>query len=184
MEIKITAPLGKEQAKTLRAGDAVLLTGVVYTARDAAHKRLCALLDEKKPLPFEIKDAVIYYVGPTPAKPGCVTGSAGPTTSCRMDAYAPRLLALGQTGMIGKGARSEEVRRSMIENGAVYFGSIGGAAALTAGCITKSELVCYEDLGSEAIRRLWVKDMPLTVVIDSMGNDLYVTGREAYLESI
>lgn len=180
--IKVTAPLTKKQAKTLRAGDAVLLTGVIYTARDAAHKRLCALLDEGKPLPFDIENAVIYYVGPSPAKPGYVTGAAGPTTSCRMDAYAPRLLALGQTGMIGKGARSEEVRRSMVENGAVYFGSTGGAAALTAGCIKKSELICYEDLGSEAVRRLWVEDMPLTVVIDSYGENLYVKGREEYLK--
>lgn len=180
----MTAPLTKEQAKTLRAGDAVLLTGVVYTARDAAHKRLCALLDEGKPLPFDIENAVIYYVGPSPAKPGHVIGAAGPTTSGRMDAYAPRLLAMGQTGMIGKGARSEAVRQSVIENGAVYFGSTGGAAALTAGCIKKNEPVCYEDLGSEAVHRLWVEDMPLTVVIDTLGQDLYVTGREEYLKSL
>lgn len=182
--IKIMAPLEKKVAKQLRAGDTVLLSGVIYTARDAAHKRLCECLDAKQPLPFPIENAVIYYVGPSPAKPGHIIGSAGPTTSYRMDAYTPRLLDLGQTGMIGKGARSEAVRQSIIKNGAVYFGSTGGAAALTAGCIKKSELICYEDLGSEAIRKLWVEDMPLTVIIDSDGNNLYESGQKNYLNSI
>lgn len=182
-EIRIQAPLTEEQARSLKAGDSVLLSGVIYTARDAAHKRLCELLDRGEPLPIDLKDAVIYYVGPTPAKPGRAIGSAGPTTSYRMDAYAPRLLDLGLRGMIGKGSRSQEVVDSIVRNGAVYFAAIGGAAALTAKCITEAELVAYEDLGSEAIRRLTVKDMPVTVIVDAEGNDLYQIGRERYLHS-
>lgn len=178
----ITAPLTKEAAKQLRAGDEVLLSGIIYTARDAAHKRLVELLDKGEKLPIDIENAVIYYVGPTPAKPGDVIGSAGPTTSYRMDAYAPRLLDLGQTGMIGKGARGQNVIDSMVKNGAVYFASIGGAAALVADCVKECTLVCYEDLGSEAIRRLRVENMPLTVVIDSLGNNLYIEGQKAYLD--
>ncbi|MDR1885405.1 MAG: Fe-S-containing hydro-lyase, partial [Synergistaceae bacterium] len=172
----ITTPMSKEVAESLRAGDTVLLNGVVYTARDAAHARLVELLDQGKELPIDIKDAIIYYVGPTPAKPGQVIGSAGPTTSYRMDAYAPRLIGLGLRGMIGKGKRSQDVIDSMKTHGAVYFGAIGGAAALIAKTITACEMVCYEDLGSEAIRKLTVRDFPATVVIDSKGNNLYEIG--------
>lgn len=183
MEIRISTPLTYEKIKDLKAGDSVLLSGVIYSARDAAHKRLIELLDENKELPLDIKDAAIYYVGPSPEKPGQVIGSAGPTTSYRMDAYTPRLLDLGLRGMIGKGKRNEEVRESIVKNKSVYFGAIGGAAALIAKSIVKSEVIAYEDLGAEAIRRMEVKDMPLTVVIDSQGNNLYELGREAYLKS-
>jgi len=181
MEKRITTPLTKETALSLRAGDTVLISGTIYTARDAAHKRLVALLDKGEPLPVELQDAIIYYVGPTPPKPGQVIGSAGPTTSYRMDAYAPRLIEQGLRGMIGKGKRSPEVIDSMKKNGAVYFGAIGGAGALIAKTIVSSELVCYEDLQAEAIRRLTVKDFPATVIIDSNGNNLYETGVAAYL---
>lgn len=184
MEIKITTPLTEEKVKKLKAGDKVLLSGIIYTARDAAHGRLVDLLSKKEMLPIEIKDQVIYYVGPTPAKPGQVIGSAGPTTSYRMDAYAPKLLDLGLRGMIGKGSRNDSVINSMIKNKAVYFGAIGGAGALMSRCIVSSEIVAYDDLGAEAIRRLEVKDMPLTVVIDSEGNNLYKTGPQDYLKSI
>ena len=170
------------QAKQLRAGDSCLLSGVIYTARDAAHKRLCALIDAGQELPIDLKDAVIYFVGPTPAKPGQVIGSAGPTTSYRMDAYSPSLIALGQTGMIGKGKRGETVIAAMKQYGAVYFGAIGGCGALLSKCITKCEVVAYPDLGPEAIHRLEVKDFPVTVVIDSLGNSLYESGPRAFLE--
>ena len=165
----------------LRAGDRVLLSGTIYTARDAAHKRLCELVAQGKPLPLDVKDAVIYFVGPTPAKPGQAIGSAGPTTSYRMDAYTPTLLDLGELGMIGKGKRGPEVISAIKRNGAVYFGAIGGAGALLSRCVKSAELVCYEDLGAEAIRKLEVQDLPLTVVIDSTGSNLYETGRAAYL---
>jgi fumarate hydratase subunit beta len=178
---RIVTPISKEIAASLRAGDTVLLSGVVYTARDAAHARLVELLDQGKELPIDIRDAVIYYVGPTPAKPGQVIGSAGPTTSYRMDAYAPRLIELGLRGMIGKGKRSQDVIDSMKAHGAVYFGAIGGAAALIAKTIVGCEMVCYEDLGSEAIRKLTVKDFPATVVIDSLGNNLYEIGVKEYM---
>jgi fumarate hydratase subunit beta len=181
MAISITAPLSPEAARSLRAGDSCLLSGIIYTARDAAHKRLCALIEEGKELPIDVKDAVIYFVGPAPAKPGQVIGSAGPTTSYRMDAYSPALIALGQTGMIGKGKRSPEVIDAMKQHGAVYFGAIGGCGALLAKCIQSSVVVAYPDLGAEAIHRLEVKDFPVTVVIDSEGNNLYETGREDYL---
>ncbi len=180
MEYKLTAPLSKADAAKLRAGDTVLLSGTIYTARDAAHKRLCALAAEGKPLPFAIEDAVVYYAGPTPARPGGVIGSVGPTTSYRMDAYAPTLLDMGQTGMIGKGARGPEVVAAMRRTGAVYFAAIGGAGAAIAACVQSAELVCWEDLGSEAVRRLCVRDMPLTVVIDSQGENLYESGPAAY----
>ena len=182
MAISVKTPLSHEDARKLKAGDSVLLTGVIYTARDAAHKRLCALLEEGKALPFDIKDAVIYYVGPTPAAPGQVVGSAGPTTSDRMDAYSPTLIAQGQTGMIGKGKRGPEVIAAMKEHGAVYFGAIGGCGALLGKCVKKSETVAYPDLGAEAICRWEVEDLPVTVVIDSLGNNLYETGRAAYLQ--
>ena len=181
---KIRLPLTEELAKTLKAGDEVLLTGVVYTSRDAGHKRMCEALAQGRELPFDPKDATIYYVGPSPAKPGQVIGSAGPTTSGRMDAYAPTLLSVGVRGMIGKGARLPEVVEAMKTYHGVYFGAIGGAGALLAQCIKRSELIAYEDLGAEALRRLFVEDMPLVVIIDQEGNNLYEAGRRAYLEKI
>ncbi|MBR6825656.1 MAG: Fe-S-containing hydro-lyase [Oscillospiraceae bacterium] len=184
MAVKLTAPITVEEARKLRAGDSVLLSGTIYTARDAAHKRLCELVAEGKELPFPIQDAVIYFVGPTPAKEGQAIGSAGPTTSYRMDAYSPTLIAQGLTGMIGKGKRGPEVVEAMKEHGAVYFGAIGGCGALLSNCIKKAEIVCYEDLGAEAIRRLEVEDFPVVVIIDSEGNNLYEEGRKAYLESL
>ena len=180
MEKKITMPLTAEKTKELHAGDNVLISGVIYTGRDAAHKRLVELIQEGKPLPVDVKDSVIYYVGPAPAKPGQVIGSAGPTTSYRMDAYAPALLDLGLKGMIGKGKRSKEVIDAIVRNHAVYFAAVGGAGALLSKCITKSEIVCYEDLGAEAIRKLEVKDFPVIVVIDSEGNNLYETAIKEY----
>ena len=184
MAKRITVPLTRDAARQLRAGDSCLLSGTIYTARDAAHKRLCALVAEGKELPFEIRDAVIYFVGPTPAAPGQIVGSAGPTTSYRMDAYSPTLIALGQTGMIGKGKRSAEVVEAMKEHGAVYFGAIGGCGALLGKCVKKSEIVAYPDLGAEAICRWEVEDLPVTVVIDSLGNNLYDTGRAEYLNAL
>lgn len=181
MPIPVSAPLSREQAKTLRAGDSCLISGTIYTARDAAHKRLCELIEQGRELPLEIRDSVIYFVGPSPAKPGQVIGSAGPTTSYRMDAYSPVLIARGQTGMIGKGKRGPEVIAAMKEHGAVYFGAIGGCGALLSKCIKKSELVAYEDLGAEAIRRLEVENFSAIVIIDSQGNNLYETGPAAYL---
>ena len=183
MPVSIKTPLSREQARQLKAGDSCLISGVIYTARDAAHKRLCELAEQGKPLPVDMKDAVIYYVGPTPARPGQAIGSAGPTTSYRMDAYSPLLISLGETGMIGKGKRGPEVVAAMKEHGAVYFGAIGGCGALLSQCVKKAEIVAYEDLGAEAIRRLEVEDFPVIVVIDSQGNNLYETGRQAYLAS-
>lgn len=184
MEIRITTPLTEDKLKNLKAGDSVLLSGTLYTARDAAHKRLINLLDEGKELPLKIENEIIYYVGPSPAKPGQVIGSAGPTTSYRMDPYAPRLLDLGLKGMIGKGKRSEEVIDAIVRNKAIYFGAIGGAAALIGKSIVKSEIIAYEDLGAEAIRKIEVKDMPLVVIIDSNGTNLYEVGQKNYLNSI
>ncbi len=181
MEYYVNLPLTEEKARMLRAGDTVYLTGEVYTSRDAGHKRMVELLSRGEDLPFDPKDATIYYVGPSPARPGQIIGSAGPTTSGRMDAYAPTLLAQGARGMIGKGARSPEVIEAMKRHSGVYFGAIGGAGALLAKCIKKSELIAWEDLQSEALRRLWVEKMPLVVVIDSEGNDLYEQGRTDYL---
>lgn len=183
MAVSITVPMSRETARTLKAGDSVLLSGVIYTARDAAHKRLCELAAQGKPLPLDVRDTVIYFVGPTPARPGEVIGSAGPTTAYRMDAYSPTLIEMGLTGMIGKGKRSETVVRAMQTHGAVYFGAIGGCGALLSRCIKKAEVIAYEDLGAEAIRRLEVENLPVVVIIDSEGNDLYKTGREAYLAS-
>lgn len=183
MAIKITAPLSREEARKLHSGDSCLISGVIYTARDAAHKRLCELVAQGKPLPMDIRDAVIYYVGPTPAREGQAIGSAGPTTSYRMDAYSPTLIAMGETGMIGKGKRGPEVIAAMKEHGAVYFGAIGGCGALLSKCVKKAEVIAYEDLGAEAIRRLEVEDFPVVVVIDSEGNNLYETGRQSYLNS-
>lgn len=172
-KISVLLPLDEETARSLRAGDVVLLSGSLYTGRDAAHKRLIALLDEGRPLPFVIRSQTIYYVGPAPASPGHAVGAAGPTSSYRMDAYTPRLLDLGLRGMIGKGLRSEAVIASMKKNGAVYFGAVGGAAALIARSIVSSEVVAYEDLGTEAIHRFEVKDFPALVLIDSLGVSLY-----------
>ena len=179
--VKITAPLSQEKARALRAGDSCLISGVIYTARDAAHKRLCDLVAQGKELPLDIQDAIIYFVGPTPAKPGQAIGSAGPTTSYRMDAYSPTLISLGLTGMIGKGKRGPEVVDAMKKHGAVYFGAIGGCGALLSKCIKKAEVVAYDDLGAEAIRRLEVEDFPAIVIIDSLGNNLYESGRANYL---
>lgn len=183
MEYRIREPFTKEKLEPLRAGDTVFLTGTIYTARDAAHKRLIEMIENQEPLPFEVKDALIYYVGPTPEKPGNPIGAAGPTTSYRMDAYAPTLLDLGETAMIGKGQRSQEVKDAAIRNGAVYFAAIGGAGALMAQKVKSAEIVAFEDLGPEAVRRLQVEDFPVTVVLDSAGGDLYQEGRAAYLES-
>ena len=184
MAITVKTPLSREEARKLKAGDSVLLTGVIYTARDAAHKRLCELVAQGKELPMDAKDAVIYFVGPTPAKPGEAIGSAGPTTSYRMDAYSPTMIEQGLTGMIGKGKRSPEVIAAMKEHGAVYFGAIGGCGALLSQCIKKAEVIAYEDLGAEAIRRLEVEDFPVVVIIDSEGNNLYESGRAEYLNSL
>ena len=181
MERKLTMPLTRQAARQLRAGDSCRLSGVIYTARDAAHKRLCQLIDRGEPLPIDLTDSVIYFVGPTPAKPGQAIGSAGPTTAYRMDAYSPSLIALGQTGMIGKGKRGQEVISAMKTHGCVYFGAIGGCGALLSRCIKKAEVVAYPDLGPEAIHRLEVEDFPVVVIIDSQGNNLYETGPKAYL---
>ena len=184
MDKKINTPLTEEVTKTLKVGDSILLSGIIYTARDAAHGRMIDLLKEGKELPINIKDEIIYYVGPTPAKQGQVIGSAGPTTSYRMDSYAPTLMDLGQKGMIGKGARSLEVIDAIKRNKAIYFGAIGGAGALISKCIISSEVIAYEDLGAEAIRKLEVKDMPLVVIIDTEGNNLYEIGQTEYLNTV
>ena len=180
MAIKINTPLTREKVKDLKAGDSCLISGVIYTARDAAHKRLCELVDAGKELPLDVKDAIIYFVGPTPAKPGQAIGSAGPTTSYRMDAYSPTLIKEGQTGMIGKGKRGPEVIAAMKEHGAIYFGAIGGCGALLSDCIKKAEVIAYDDLGTEAIRKLYVEDFPLTVLIDAKGTNIYKIGQEKY----
>lgn len=184
MEYRISAPVCVQELRKLKAGDSVLLSGTVYTARDAAHKRICECLDRGEKPPFDLNGSAVYYVGPTPEHDGCCIGSAGPTTSGRMDDYSPRLLDAGLKIMIGKGNRSKDVVRSMVQNGAVYLAAIGGAGALMAASIEEAELVCWEDLGCEAVRRLKVKDMPLTVAIDSEGNDLYKLGRAQYLKEV
>ncbi|MDD2647534.1 MAG: Fe-S-containing hydro-lyase [Eubacteriales bacterium] len=180
MEKYISAPLTEECAKTLRAGDMVYISGVVYSARDAAHERMSKALDEGKPLPFDISGSIIYYLGPSPARPGRVIGSAGPTTASRMDKYTPRLIDMGLIGMIGKGKRTKEVKDAIKRRGAVYFAAIGGAGALLSKCITAAETIAYEDLGTEAIRKLTVKDLPVIVLIDSDGTDLYETEPPKY----
>lgn len=176
MQHRITTPCPPEALRGLRAGDSVLLSGVVYTARDAAHKRMIELLDAGKELPYPIQNSAVYYVGPTPARPGQPIGSAGPTTSGRMDPYTPRLAALGQTVLIGKGPRDETVQRALRAAGGVYLAAAGGAGALLASCVETAELVCWEDLGCEAVRRLTVKDLPLTVVLDAHGGNWYAEG--------
>ena len=173
MTKKINLPITDEDIKNLKAGDSVLLTGTIITGRDAAHKRLFELLEQGKSLPVDLRGEVIYYVGPAPAKPGYAVGPAGPTSSYRMDKYTPALLDLGLKGMIGKGARSQEVIDSIVKNKAVYFAAIGGAAALIAKSIKQEELLCYEDLGTEAVRRYTVKDFPCVVAIDCEGNNVY-----------
>ena len=173
--MKLTLPLTKEKVEMLKAGDIIQLTGTIYTARDAAHKRLAQWVQMEKELPFDVQDSVIYYVGPTPTKPGAVIGSAGPTTSYRMDSYTPTLLDLGLKGMIGKGKRSKEVISSMKKNGAVYLAAVGGAGALLAQHIKKSEVIAFEDLGPEAIHRLYVEDFPVIVAIDCQGESLFTS---------
>ena len=184
MEHRLQEPFTKEQVKHFKAGDRVLVTGTIYTARDAAHKRIVELLQKGEEPPFDIENSIVYYVGPTPAKPGHPIGSAGPTTSYRMDAYAPTLLDLGQLAMIGKGQRSDEVKEAVVRNGAVYLAAIGGAAALMARQIKSAEVIAFDDLGAEAVRRLYVEDLPLTVVLDCESADLYRQGREEYLKSV
>lgn len=178
----INAPLSIEDAAKLKAGDYVYITGTIYTARDAAHKRMYEALQKNEALPLEMKDNIIYYMGPSPAREGRPIGSAGPTTASRMDKYAPSLLDLGLKGMIGKGKRSEEVRDAIIRNGAVYFAAVGGAGALLSKSILSSEVIAYDDLGTEAIRKLEVKDFPVIVVIDKEGNNLYETAVKEYKE--
>ena len=180
MDKHITAPITKETARSLHAGDYVYVTGTIYTARDAAHKRMDEALDRGELLPIDIKDQAIYYMGPSPAREGRPIGSAGPTTASRMDKYAPRLLDLGQTAMIGKGKRSQAVIDAVVRNGCVYLAAIGGAGALLSKCIKSSEVIAYEDLGTEAIRKLQVENLPLIVVIDSEGNNLYETAIKEY----
>lgn len=181
---KIEFPFTKDKLSELKAGDSVLISGVIYTARDAAHKRLTEMLDRGEKLPFELEGSIIYYVGPTPEKPGNVIGAAGPTTSYRMDSYAPRFLDLGQAAMIGKGQRSKDVQEAVVRNGAIYFAAIGGAGALIAKSIVNSEVIAFEDLGAEAVRKLNIAEFPAIVVIDSKGNNLYEIGPNAYLEQL
>lgn len=186
MDKHISVPLKEKEARSLKAGDYVYLTGTIYTARDAAHKRMYEALhnEAEKRLPIDMKDNIIYYMGPSPAREGRPIGSAGPTTSSRMDKYAPTLLDLGLRGMIGKGKRSQEVKEAIVRNGAIYFAAVGGAGALLSKSITSSEVVAYDDLGTEAIHKLTVKNFPVIVVIDSEGNDLYETAVTAYCKDI
>lgn len=180
MDRYIKAPISDEDARSLCAGDYVYITGTIYTARDAAHKRMCEVLEKNEKLPIDMQNNVIYYMGPSPARRGRAIGSAGPTTASRMDKYAPALLDLGLKGMIGKGKRSQAVKDAIVRNGAVYFAAVGGAGALLSQRITKSKIIAYDDLGTEAIRELEVENFPVIVVIDSKGNDLYETAIEQY----
>lgn len=180
MKHVVKVPLDAKEAAGLRSGDYIYLTGTIYTARDAAHKRMYESLKKGEHLPIDMRDNVLYYMGPSPARDGCPIGSAGPTTASRMDSYTPELLDLGLKGMIGKGKRTEEVRQAVMRNGAVYFAAVGGAGALLSKSITASEIIAYEDLGTEAIRKLEVKDFPVIVVIDAEGNNLYETAIEEY----
>lgn len=180
MDRKITAPFDKKISQELKVGDYVYITGTIYTARDAAHKRMDEALKKGEKLPFDVENNVIYYMGPSPAREGRPIGSAGPTTASRMDKYAPKLLDKGLIGMIGKGKRTEEVKEAIVRNKAVYFAAIGGAGALLSKCIKKSEVIAYDDLGAEAIRKLEVENLPVIVVIDSQGNNLYETAIKEY----
>ena len=182
MEKHITAPITKEIAKELHSGDYVYISGTIYTARDAAHKRMNETLGKGEKLPFDIENQLIYYMGPSPAREGRAIGSAGPTTARRMDKYAPTLLDLGLGGMIGKGKRSQAVKDAIVRNDAVYFAAVGGAGALLSKCIKKAEVIAYDDLGTEAIRRLEVENLPAIVVIDCQGNNLYETAIKEYCE--
>lgn len=184
MEIKLETPLTYEKIRDLKIGDRILLSGTIYAARDAAHKKMIELIDNNENLPIDVKNQTIYYVGPTPAREGKVIGSAGPTTSYRMDSYSPKLLDLGLKGMIGKGVRNKDVISSMIKNKAIYLGAIGGAAALISKTIVDQEVIAYEELGAEALRKLKIKDMPLIVIIDIKGNNLYEEGPKEYLNKI
>ena len=184
MEYHLTTPLTRADLAPLRAGDAVLLSGTVYTARDAAHARLCELLKAGGEPPFPLEGSAVYYVGPTPERPGEPIGAAGPTTSGRMDRFSPMLIERGQLVMIGKGRRSAAVKDAIVRCGAVYLGAVGGAGAVMAAGIQSAKVVCWEDLGCEAVRELTVEDLPLTVVIDSLGNDLYDSGPRDYLASL
>lgn len=180
MDKHIKTPITEETTKDLKAGDYVYITGTIYVARDAAHKRMAEALERGEELPIDIRDAAIYYMGPSPARDGRPIGSAGPTTASRMDKYTPTLLDLGEKAMIGKGKRTKEVIEAIVRNHAVYFAAIGGAGALLSKCIKKSEIVCYADLGAEAIRKIEVEDFPVIVVIDSKGNNLYETAVKEY----
>ena len=184
VEKKLNVPAKKEELVSLRAGDYVYLTGTIYTARDAAHKRMMDTLEKGESLPIDVKDNLIYYLGPTPARPGTVIGSAGPTTASRMDKYTPTLLDMGMDGMIGKGKRNQAVLDACVRNKSVYFAAVGGAGALLSKCIKKSEVVSYDDLGTEAIRKLTVENLPVIVIIDSEGNNLYETAVEEFKKSL
>lgn len=184
MSLSLSTPISRNIIQTLRAGDNILLSGVIYTARDAAHARLCTALDAKQSLPVDLRDQTIFYAGPTPTPPGKASGAIGPTTSIRMDPYTPQLLAYGVSAIIGKGERSAAVKASFIANGAVYFVAIAGCAAYMAACVQSVEVVAYDDLGTESIKRLMVKDLPVTVAIDTLGNDFYELGQKNYLQSI
>ncbi|MBW2182244.1 MAG: Fe-S-containing hydro-lyase [Deltaproteobacteria bacterium] len=179
-EIKVTTPLNEEVISKWRSGDKILISGIIYTGRDAAHKRLVELIDKGESLPFDVKGQIIYFVGPTPARPGRAVGSAGPTTSYRMDAYSPRLIERGLKGMIGKGSRSKEVIEAMMKHRCVYMTAVGGAGALISRCIKSSEIIAYDDLGPEAIRKMKVENFPVIVVNDTSGNDLYQEGIKKY----
>jgi len=179
-EIKVTTPLNEDVISTWRSGDKILISGIIYTGRDAAHKRLVELIDKGESLPFDVKGQIIYFVGPTPARPGRAVGSAGPTTSYRMDAYSPRLIEKGLKGMIGKGSRSKEVIEAMMKHKCVYMTAVGGAGALISRCIKSSEIIAYDDLGPEAVRKMEVENLPAIVVNDTSGNDLYQEGIKKY----
>ncbi|MEI6602820.1 MAG: Fe-S-containing hydro-lyase [Clostridia bacterium] len=180
MKIELTTPLNRETLSHLNAGDIVSISGTIFAARDAAHKKMIALLEEGKELPFDVRNQVVYYVGPCPEKPGQIIGSAGPTTSGRMDAYAPKLIEMGLLGMIGKGERSAAVKKSILDFGAVYFGCTGGAGALLSKSIVSQEIIAFEELGPEALRKLVVKDFPAIVVLDAHGKNLYEIGRNKF----
>ena len=180
----LQSPMDERELAALQCGESVLLTGVIYTARDAAHARLCAALEHGEPLPVELKGQTVFYAGPTPTPPGKACGAIGPTTSVRMDSFTPRLLRYGLRAMIGKGDRGEEVRQAIRETGAVYFAAVGGCAALMNACVERCDVVAYDDLGTESIKRLVVRELPLTVAIDARGNDAYARSREAYASSV